>query len=413
MKKLLIACSMVCAVALAVCAEDSTPTVTGTPKTTAWPWFTASATATNSGSFATIGDSTINVVDGESDTKLFEIDSELDAPVTFTPTDSLTQSMAKVSFKLSASFVPEDSLVIPSSPAKIGFAIHQTNETDDVEVEAQNVFKAWVGGTEWIRLTGATVTNENALYDMSVEIDNRDNKKLVRFSVGAAGSATMLTNDAGLAWIPYTTEAVTNTVAINFVGAGKVQSFGGDQLQFIAEIVSLTNGTIEVKAEDKAAFAETIKEDDRYTSVDEFIAAPAATAFNQPNFREGLAVGEAYAIGLVVKDTESGKMVPVNDGKIEVKADAQAATTDGIKLNLNIAPPPKTETGATVTYQLQGSTDGANYSDIDGVDAVGSQDAIVIPADKVGTGDGQYRYFKVKTIVSLASGDPTQSTDNP
>ena len=407
MKKLLIACSMVCAVALAVCAEDSTPTVTGTPKTTAWPWFTASATATNSGEFATGGDSTINVVDGESDTKLFEIDSELADPVTFTPTDSLTQSMAKVSFKLSASFVPEDSLVVPSSPAKIGFAIHQTNETDNVEAEAQNVFKAWVGGTEWIRLTGATVPEENALYDMSVEIDNRDNKKLVRFSVGAASSATMLTNDAGLAWIPYTTEAVTNTVAINFVGAGKVQSFGGDQLQFIAEIVSLTNGTIVVKAEDKEAFAETIK-NTGYASVDAFIAAPAATAFGKP-FQEGLAVGEAYAIGLVVKDTESGKMVPVNEGKIKVTADAQAATTGGIKLNLNIDPPP--ETGATIKYQLQGSTDGTNYSNIDGVSVVDSQDDIVIPADKVGTGAGKYRYFKVKTIVSLANGDPTQSEE--
>lgn len=412
MKKLLIACSMVCAVALAVCAEDSTPAVTGTPKTTAWPWFTASATATNGVTLNADGESTISVVDGESETKLFEIDSELEHPVTFTPTDSLTQSMAKVSFKLSASFVPEDSLVVPTSPAKIGFAIHQTNETDDVEAEAQNVFKAWVGGTEWIRLTGATVTNENALYDLSVEIDNRDNGKLVRFSVG--DPATTLTNDAGVAWIPYTTAAVTGTVAINFVGAGKVETVGGDQLQFIAEIVSLTNGTIEVKAEDKAAFAETIK-NTGYASVDAFIAAPASEAFGQTQFQTtGLAVGEAYAIGLVKKDTESGKMVPVNDGKIKVTADAQAQTTDdGIKLNLNIDPPAKAETGATIKYQLQGSTDGEDYSNIDGVSAVDSQDDIVIPAGKVGTGNGQYRYFKVKTIVSLANGDPTQSTDNP
>ena len=408
MKKLLIACSMVCAVALAVCAEDSTPAVTGTPKTKVWPWFTASAAATNSGSFATSGDSTINVVDGESETKLFEIDSELEHPVTFTPTDSLTQSMAKVSFKLSASFVPEDSLVVPSSPAKIGFAIHQTNETDNVEAEAQNVFKAWVGGTEWIRLTGATVPEENALYDMSVEIDNRDNGQLVRFSVG--NPATTLTNDAGVAWIQYTTDAVTNSVVINFVGAGKVETVSGDQLQFIAEIVPIGDkGTVEVKAEDKAAFAETIK-NTGYASVDAFIAAPAATAFGKP-FQEGLAVGEAYAIGLVVKDTESGKMVPVNDGKIEVKADAQAATDGGIKLNLNIAPPAKAETGATITYQLQGSTDGTNYSNIDGVSVVDSQDAIVIPAGKVGTGAGKYRYFKVKTIVSLEGGDPVQSEE--
>ena len=410
MKKLLIACSMVCAVALAVCAEDSTPAVTGTPKTTAWRWFDAAPAATNSGSFATSGESTISVVDGEGDTKLFEIDSELDAPVTFTPTDSLTQSMAKVSFKLSASFVPEDSLVVPTSPAKIGFAIHQTNETDNVEAEAQNVFKAWVGGTEWIRLTGATVPEENALYDMSVEIDNRDNGQLVRFSIGADSAATTLTNDAGLAWIHYTTEAVTNTVAINFVGAGKVQSFRGDQLQFIAEIVSLTNGTIVVKAEDKAAFAETIK-DTSYTSVDAFIAAPASEAFGQTQFQTtGLAVGEAYAIGLVVKDTESGKMAPVNEGKIKVTADAQTATADGIKLNLNIAPPPKTETGATVTYQLQGSKNGTQYFNIG--DAITDLAKIKIPTANVGgEGETKYRYFKVKTIVSLANGDPTQSAD--
>ena len=401
MKKLLIACSMVCAVALAVCAEDSTPAVTGTPKTTPWPWFTASATATNGVTLNADGESTISVVDGESETKLFEIDSELEHPVTFTPTDSLTQSMAKVSFKLSASFVPEDSLVVPTNSAKIGFAIHQTNETDDVEAEAQNVFfKAWVGGDEWIRLTGTNVPAENELYDLSVEIDNRDNKQLVRFSIGN-DPATMLTNDAGLAWIPYITAAVTNQVVINFVGAGKVETVIGKQLQFIAEVVPISGkGTVEVKAEDKAAFAETIK-NTGYASVDEFIAAPAATAFGKP-FQEGLAVGEAYAIGLVKKDTVSGKMIPVNDGKIEVKAVAQSTTTDGIKLNLNIAPPPPTETGATIKYQLQGSKTGSESDYVNIGEAITELDNIKIPTANVGgEGETKYRYFKVKTIVTL------------
>ena len=401
MKKLLIACSMVCAVALAVCAEDSTPAVTGTPKTTPWPWFTASATATNGVTLNADGESTISVVDGESETKLFEIDSELEHPVTFTPTDSLTQSMAKVSFKLSASFVPEDSLVVPTSPAKIGFAIHQTNETDNVDAEAQNVFKAWVGGNEWIRLTGATVPTENALYDLSVEIDNRDNKKLVRFSVG--DPATTLTNNAGDAWIQYTTDAVTNSVVINFVGAGKVETVGGNQLQFIAEVVPISGkGTVEVKAEDKAAFAKTLEDKGTtYKSVDEFIAAPASEAFIDTSFQNDLAVGEAYAIGLVKKDSD-GKMVPVNDGKIEVKAVAQSTTTDGIKLNLNIAPPPTTETGATIKYQLQGSKTGSESDYVNIGEAITELDNIKIPTANVGgEGETKYRYFKVKTIVTL------------
>lgn len=394
MKKLLIACSMVGACALVACAD--TQSVQGTPKTQELSWFEVSTIATNHGALAVAenSDALCEVVAGK-----FEIDSDIDNLVTFTTANDspLTQQMAKVTFTLDAAVVPNGALqqfTDENNKPKIAFALYQSNNEGTM-----TNFTAWVGGTEWIPLTGAT-PNEGDSYTLAMEFDNTENQKKVRFSVG---NTALTYNEAE--WISYTSDAVTNTVAVNFVGCGKVSSFEGKQLMVIGEIIVIgEKGTVEVNNEAKAAFAESIK-GTPYDSVDAFLAADAKDAFSETSFQAGLKVAEAYALGLVEKDGTSGKMVAKDNGALKVMANAQASTTDGIPVNLNIQPP--ADSGATIKYQLQGSVDGIVYTDIGNEES--EQSAIKILTANIGnnTDDKKYRYFKVVTKVTL-KGAPAQ-----
>ena len=392
MKKLLIACSMVGACALVACAD---PSVQGTPKTQELSWFNVNTIVTNGGTLAVLegSDALCEIVNSK-----FEIDSDIDNPVVFTAADSLTQQLAKVTFTLDAAVVPYGALQTfgDENKPKVAFAIYQ-NADDGTATN----FVAWVGGSEWITLTGATVPDEGTSYALAIEFDNTDNGQKVKFSVGTTEPSTALTYNSEN-WITYTSsDPVTNAVAVNFVGCGKVASFVGKQIYVSGEIVVIGGkGSVEINNEAKAAFAETIK-GTAYGTVDAFLAASAKEALSGSSFQDNLLVAEAYALGLVEKDS-NGKMVAKDDGALKVKANAQARTADGsIPVLLNIVPP--TDSGAKITYQLLGSTDGVNYGLIEGCDPVDEQADIKIPTGNVGSGSGQYRYFKVETKVLLES----------
>lgn len=393
MKKLLIACSMVGACALVACAD--TLSVQGTPKTTPLDWFDVTTTATNHGTLAIAeGSDALCEVVGDK----FEIDSDIDNLVTFTTANDspLTQQLAKVTFNLDAAVVPYGALqqfTDENNKPKIAFALYQSESNGT----ATN-FTAWVGGSEWITLTGET-PDEGEPYTLIMEFDNQaiDVNK-VRFSTVVGNTTNVLSGTGATGGWFSSTNRVSDTVNVNFVGCGKVASFGGKQLQVIGEIIVIGGGTIEVKKEDVAAFEKAKPE--KYSSVDLFLAATASEAFEDTSFQSGLTVAEAYAIGLVAKD-DSDKMAPVDGGALKVKADAQASTTDGIKVALNITPPDVKDTGATIRYQLQGSATGVADSYVNIGDPATNQDAIKIPTANVGVGEGKYRYFKVKTIVTL------------
>ena len=390
MKKLLIACSMTSACVLVLCADVLAQS---TPKTQELAWFDVSTTATNHGVLAANGDSLCALTDSK-----FEIDSDLANPVVFTAADALTQQMAKVTFNLDAAIVPNGALqAFGDNAPKIAFALYESGSSTN--------FTAWLG-SDWITLTGATVPAEGTPYTLTMEFDNQvaDASK-VRFSVTVSETTTILQpQDATDGWIAYTTPVTGVDVKVNFVGCGKVASFEGKQLNVIGEIIVIGDkGSVDIDNEAKAAFAETINGTD-YVSVGDFLAADAKTAFSGSSFQEGLTVAEAYALGLVEKDG-TGKMVAKDNGELKVRADAQASTTDGIPVNLNIQPP--TDTGATITYQLQGSANGTDYTDIG--DATGDKSAIKIQTSDIGTGDGKYRYFKVQTIVTLKNAPTAQN----
>lgn len=395
MKKLLIAFSMVGAGALIACAGNS---ANGTPKTQDLPWFSVTTSATVGGTLAATGDATCDVVNGK-----FEIDSDLASPVTFTASNSLTQDQSKVTFDLSAATVPANALPtqteLTTKGAKVAFAIHQA-------AADARAFKAWVGGQNWISLTGAIVPEEDADYTLLMEFNNTNDAKLVRFTVGTTVGTTVLKNDT-TEWIPYGT-AVTGQVCVDFVGCGKVASFVGNQIYITAEVITIGDkGTVEVKTEDLKAFKKAI-DGTSYKTVDAFLAADATAAYPNTSFQANLKVAEAYALGLVVKDAND-KMVPLADGNgaITVKADAQANVDGGIPVKMNINPPPETETGATITYQLAGSATGeANtYQSVGELKTNPAE--ITIPTAYVDGTIKSYRFFKVTTNVTLKDA-PTQ-----
>lgn len=383
MKKLLIAFSMIGAGALIACAGNS---ANGTPKTQDLPWFSVTTSAMVGGTLAATGDATYDVVNDK-----FEIDSDLASPVTFTASNSLTQDQSKVTFELSAATVPSNALPtqteLTAKGAKVAFAIHQV-------AGAERAFKAWVGGQNWISLTGADVPVEDADYTLLMEFNNTNGAKLVRFTVGT----DVLKNDT-TEWISYET-AVTGSVYVDFVGCGKVASFVGKQIYITSEVITIGDkGTVEVKTEDLNAFKKAIV-GTGYQTVDAFLAADATEAYSSASFQSGLKVAEAYALGLVVKDKDN-KMSPLADGNgaITVKADAQANVVGGIPVKMNINPPAKTETGATITYQLKGSADGDKDPYVAIGEPVDDPADITIPKTAV---TGGKRFFKVVTTVTLA-----------
>ena len=393
MKKLLIACSMVGACALVACAD---PSVQGTPKTQELSWFNVTTSLTNGGTLAVLegSDALCEIVNSK-----FEIDSDIDNPVVFTAADSLTQQMAKVTFNLDAAVVPYGALQTfgDENKPKVAFAIFQSNSEG-----TETNFVAWVGGQEWITLTGATVPDEGTSYALAIEFDNTDGNK-VRFSVGG----TSLKNGT-VEWISYGDSAVEgDDVKVNFVGCGKVSSFVGKQIYVSGEIVVIGGkGSVEINNEAKAAFEKVAGQG----GVDAFLASNAKESFGTSNIDSTLLVAEAYALGLIVKSGDTMEPLEDGNGALKVKADAQASTTGGIPVKLNIQPPD--DSGATISYQVQGSTDGTSFTPIDGTTAT-SIEQIKIPTDYVdGSNDKpKYRFFKVVTTVTLKGGQTPAQQD--
>lgn len=374
MKKLMIAFSILSAGALIAHTE-----VNGTPTTDPIEWFNVTTTTRTGGE--------INIADGatwEPVGDKFEVDSDLEHLVTFKTTDSLSQKMAQVSFKLDAATVPTGSLTdLAADTAKVAFAIYQNSESEN-----DRVFKAWTG-TGWVSLAGAAVPAEGASFTLLMEFDNRDDTtKKVRFSVGG----TPLKNESDADWITYS-EAVTDKVSIGFAGSGKITSFKGDQLKVTAEIIPVGGGTITIKEEDLEKFK--LPAGSTYTTKDQFIADQASAAFSGKFATTGITVGEAYALGLVAEDTTTHEMAPVDEGKVKIKAEATAQVADAIKLGFNIEP--RTDTGATFSYQLKGMKASGVYESIGG--AKSTLDEVTIPTARVNEG---YRYFKVEAVVTPA-----------
>lgn len=371
MKKLMIAFSILSAGALIAHAE-----VNGTPTTEPIDWFEVTTTTKTGGE--------INIADGATwkpvDDK-FEVDSDLEHLVTFEATDSLTQKMAQVSFKLDAATVPTDSLTdLVAGTAKVAFAIYQNSESEN-----DRVFKAWTG-TGWVLLEGAPVPAEGASFILLMEFDNRETtSSKVRFSVGPTEQNMTALKSGVNEWITCS-DAVTDEVSIGFAGSGKITSFDGDQLKVTAEIIPVGNGTIKITEEDLEKFDVP----PGYTR-DQFIAKKAREAFGSGFATTDITVGEAYALGLVAENETTHKMAPVDGGELKAHAIAES-TAEGIKIGLNVTP--RTDTGATITFDIVDTTGTEEV-----VKTVETGNNIVIPKTALGKG---LKKFTVRAIVTPA-----------
>ena len=330
------------------------------------------------------------------DTK-FVIDSDIDAPVTFSVASNnlRTNDIVMIDFDLDAAYVPTNLLAtyddLTNKDVKVGFAIKKGDQVD------QNKYVAWVGGQTWEELSGTPPT-EDLGYKVRIRVDGRTGKQQVQFAIVDENAETILTRGTD-AWLPYETALEPNgSFAVDFVGSGAVTSFNGNQLNILAEVIVIGDDVVEVKEEDMKAFENTAPAG---TTAAQFLATAAEEAYpSATGFKEkGLKVDQAYALGLLVKNDSTGKMVPVNEGKVnegklEIQATSAKVANDKIAVGF-VGVTPRTDTGATFNYQLKGlKTGDTEWTDIG---SALENEMPSIPVSAVGT----YDFFKVVTTVTF------------
>ena len=380
MKKLLIAFSMVGAGALIACATDNSVK----PNYDSAEWFSASASGetitADGGEFKknASSESTFKANEGK-----IEIDSELEDPVWFEldSENMKTTGLAKVTFELDASVVQESALPEELGEVKTAFAL--VASTDKTTTN----FQAWVTGG-WQTLADFTIPNVDDPYDLTMMFDDA---KKVQFTVVVNNA----TNES--AWLDYA--GLSSKPQIDFVGCGKLKSMDADQVWIVSSEISFDGGKVTIAEKDADAMNGLVPPGGSLEAVLAAFVKDTKVGVTIDSACK-LSTAEAYAIGLIAN--EGGAMVAKADGTFKVKADAQAKVDGGNIAVGFVTPLTPNDTTASVTYKLMGSQTGAADSYKTEIVAETTElSAIKIPTNKVGSGSGQCRYFKVVTTVTL------------
>ena len=386
MKKLLIAFSMVGAGALIACAAGTdSQSNSVTTNYASQAWFGAKVTNNqidpNGGNFSvkTDSESSFAAKDGK-----IEIDGDDVAdPVSFKldDTNTKTTGLAKVKFELDASVVPFAALpkAAELTGAKTAFALCKDGETRQ--------FYAWVGATPaWTSLDFETIPEEDATYTLTMRFDDTvASAPKVQFAVGEESSA----------WFAYAGMSKTTKPQIDFVGCGKLKSMNADQVAIVSAEINFDGGKVTIAEKDATAMGKLIGENE---TIEDVLKDEVTNRVSGIVNSCKLTTAEAYAIGLIAKDAND-TMVAAADGTFKVQADAQANVSDGIPVGF-VTPLTPNDTSAAVTYTLKGSADGTTYSEITGMVGKTNINDIKIPTEEI-TGAHKYRFFKVKTNVTL------------
>lgn len=314
-----------------------------------------------------------------------EVDSDIQNPVTFTTTDANGHDIVGFVLNLETAVVPQGKLpALNSDSAKVGFAVYNDEGTTN--------YMAWVGGSNWIPLSGSTPKAEGTDYQLTILMDGRVGVNKVQFKVDSGSALTY----EGTNWISCTPLVKAETIKVDFVGSGRIASLAGTKYTVTSEVIVIPGcGKVEVAEADLQAFEQTIGT--AYASTEAFLAADANVAFSGAKFASDLKVAEAYALGLVEKNATTEKMEAKNDGVLEIKAETPTIANGEITLAFAGGVTPRTDSGATINYQLQGSNDGTAWEDV----GKASSTMPTILTKDVGTGEGQYTFFKVVTTVEL------------
>lgn len=391
MKKTLIAMTVACVGALAALAEDA-PVPYEDLKLGTNLWFSLTAdgsTLVPVGGQVTQGQFTAN--EGR-----ISFDSP-DTPTAFQAADDCTQQLATVTFAVKASTVPYGRLKPNAVSGKVAVSLYESAKNGTTN------FVAWAGGDR-LDLDCDAVPYEGDDYTLFVRFDTREavGRKVSFAWADDVAEHLMTTGSAKIAWFDCTVnfEAKRN---VGFLGKGSLTELVGAQLNIVAEIVPTDDGAIAVKEEDKSAIAEAAKTIGKTVSA--YLQSDAnGTVTGATRAAAGVTVAQAYALGLVKRDGDA--VVAVNEGALEVKADAAQVTADGISVRFAEGITPHPETVQSIEYQLSGSATGDTYQPIQDATFTDAS-AIRIPTTALGT----YHFFKVSAKVNFIPRPVGQVTD--
>ncbi len=274
-----------------------------------------------------------------------------DATVTGDP--SVRQPIEKFTIVFYVGFVEWSELQnVKPAEAKIGFAF-----TDATHA-------AYFNGTTWTQVQVSEVAEE-AEKTLLIELDRRDATKKARFSfvetVEGVETKTVVKD-----WVAVA-DVVSNTVAI--YGSGTIVSVHGATFTIAAEVIEIIP-----EGEDAPVVIKPTPEQA------EAIGDPKATLAN------GHTALTSYILFGKASTAITAADVPVVKGN-PTGGDASNVAISIPNLNL------QTVTGATVSFQLKGSTSGDSdtWQNVGDANATG---VFTFPADT------DYRYFKVVTTIT-------------
>lgn len=356
--------------ALAVCvslavglvfADEATPSlepVENLNKESA-SWFTASKSNPTGGTWNK------TPVDGETFGYL-EVDSDSTQPLTFSVTSELVDNnkIAEINLGMIASPVPATVTLAKPDNVKVGFAIKMIDA-------ATPKYRVYLGGAAWVALDDdVTPVAADTQTTLKIEIDRRYTPNKIRFTVGS---------DIIGGWKDLSASIGTEP-SIDFVGSGQIRDLAGVKYTIISEKIDVTVGGGNV----------TI------VIPEEMMADLQVAAGSK---KVGAYLSESSGVtGMTRLDAKVlfNKTALTAADKTVVKGAPAAASATG-KVRVAVAGlDVQAIDGATVTYQLEGSENGAS----DSWKAIGTpQTSPDLEFDQ----STPYRYFRVKTMVGYSS----------
>ena len=316
----------------------------------------------------------------------FEIDTDTDTVSQFNFSTTSDKKYHECEFDVTVSSVPvttgTSDLTAPSD-VQVGFCVF-TNKTNGGAAHYAAYAKAYAKG-EWHDLGEVANKAEGDDFKLKVILDCNEATKYAQFLV----DGRVLEKD-GNSWFALSgTPTVANYV---FVGSGSVKAF--NRAGFVIESEA-------VEIPDIGGEGGTVKVDFSPASIDALTTAAGGKA-NIPTYLKETAGNGQNNLDNYALFGKTGGQISENDTvAVESKAEGKSSDT-GIAIacpKLNIP----TDMAKYVTFQLVGcATADGKFKAVDGVDS-NTTGNFVIPFEKIGSGVGQYKFFKVRATTGYTS----------
>ena len=312
----------------------------------------------------------------------FEIDTDTDTVSQFNFSTTSDKKYHECEFDVTVSSVPvttgTSDLTAPSD-VQVGFCVF-TNKTNGGAAH----YAAYTNGV-WNDLGAVANKAEGDYFKLKVILDCNEATKYAQFLV----DGQVLEKD-GNSWFAL---SGTPTVAkYVFVGSGYVKAFNRAAFVIESEAVEIT---------DIGGEGGTVKVDFSPASIDALTTAAGGKA-NIPTYLKKTAGNGQNNLDNYALFGKTGDDISADD-TVAVKSTAEGKSSDtGIAIACPKLKIP-TDMAKYVTFQLMGcATDDGTFKAVDGVDS-NSTGNFVIPFSKIGSGVGQYKFFKVRATTGYTS----------